>query len=121
MPALSETCHRIGGGDSSNLELKIQEAKLNLPGISVLIGRTPQEAAADWRAVFAKPGASAKARTVGTADIERIRELGFDVIPMPTPSFPNHGRLPHPSQGTAGFSPENLEKLSHAFTNTDGL
>ena len=94
---------------------------LHPPGISVLLGGTPQEAAADWRAVFSKPGASAKAGIVGTADTERIRDLGFDVIPWPTPNFPNHGRLVHPTEGAAGFSAENLRKLADVFTNTAGL
>jgi hypothetical protein len=47
--------------------------------------------------------------------------VGFDVIPVPTSNFPNHGRIIHPTDGAAGFTPENLEKLSQAFTNTMGL
>jgi hypothetical protein len=116
-----DSCHRIGGGDVSNLQLKPQEANLNPPGISVLLGGTAQQAAADWRTVFAKPGASAKASTVGTADIGDIRKLGFDVILAPTPSFPNHGRLIHPTEGAAGFTAENLRELSQLFTDTTGL
>ena len=117
----NDSCHRIGGGDADNLELKPQEAKLNPPGISILIGGTPQQAAADWRAVFTKPGPGAKAGTVGTAEIERIRGLGFEVIAVPTPNFPNHGRLIHPTEGAAGFTSDNLQKLSQVFTNTTGL
>jgi hypothetical protein len=89
---------------------------LDTIGISALLGGTVQQAAADWRAVFAKPAVSAKAETVGTADIEEIRRLGFDVIPYPTMSFPNHGRLVHPVDGVAGFTPDNL-----LFKNTTGL
>jgi hypothetical protein len=116
-----ELCHRIGGGDATNLALKPQEAKLNPPGISILIGGTAQQAAADWRAVFRRPATSAKAQTVGTAQIESIRALGFDVAPFPTPNFPNHGRLIHPTEGAAGFTPENLQRLSQIFTDTTGL
>ncbi len=62
-----------------------------------------------------------KARTVGTADIDAIRATGFDVIPDRTNNFPNHGRLIHPTEGAAGFTYDNLEKLSKAFTNKTGL
>jgi hypothetical protein len=116
-----DVCHRIGGGDASNLELKPFEAKLNPPGISVLLGGTPQQAAADWRTVFPKPVASTKAQIVGTAKVDKIRELGFDVIPLPTPNFPNHGRLIHATEGAAGFSDGNLQRLSEAFTDSVGL
>ena len=121
MGSHDDSCHRIGGGDARNLELKPHEANLNPPGVSVLIGGTPQQAAADWRAVFSKPGPSAKAGTIGSADLDRIRELGFDVIPMPTPNFPNHGRLIHPTEGASGFTSENLTGLSQTFTDTTGL
>ncbi len=116
-----DMCHRIGGGDAGNLQLTPQDAKLNPPGISVLIGGTPQEAAASWRSVFSRPGPIAKARTVGSADIAKIRELGFDVIALPTPNFRNHGRLIHPTDGAAGFTPENLIRLAQAFADTTGL
>ena len=121
MAAPKGSCHRIGGGSASNLELKPQEAKLNPPSISVLIGGTPQQAAADWRRVFTKPGPSAKASAVGTADIDAVRQLGFDVIPLPTPNFPNHGRLIHPADGEAGFNQENLDSLAQEFTDTTVL
>ena len=116
-----DCCHRIGGGVASNLALKPYEAKLNPPGISVLIGGTPQEAAATWRAAFPKPGPSAKAATVGTADLEAVRQLGFDVVPMPTPNFLNHGRLVNAAHGAAGFTPDNLDQLAKVFTDTTGL
>jgi hypothetical protein len=47
--------------------------------------------------------------------------MGFDVIPLPTNNFPNHGRLIHPTQGAAGFTRANLEQLSRVFTDTKGL
>jgi hypothetical protein len=114
--------HRVGGGDASNLGLKPPEARLDPPGISVLIGGTPAETAAAFRRVFGPKSSLGRfAGTVGPAEIERIRVIGFDVIPVPTSNFPNHGRITHPTEGAAGFTPENLEKLSRVFTDTTGL
>jgi hypothetical protein len=114
--------HRVGGGDANNLGLKPHEAKLDPPCISVLIGGTPAEAAVAFRRVFGpKSSLGRAASTVGTAEIEQIRAAGFDVIAVPTSNFPNHGRIIHRTEGAAGFTPENLEKLSQAFTNTTGL
>jgi hypothetical protein len=114
--------HRVGGGDAKNLSLKPAEANLNPPGISVLIGGTPADTAAAFRRVFGpKSGLGKAARTVGTADVEQIRAIGFDVIPVPTSNFPNHGRIVHPTEGAAGFTAENLQKLSQVFTNMTGL
>jgi hypothetical protein len=114
--------HRVGGGDANNLGLKPHEARLDPPGISVLIGGTPAETAAAFRRVFGpKSSLGRAASTVGTAEIERIRAAGFDIILVPTSNFPNHGRVIHPTEGAAGFTPENLERLSQAFTNTTGL
>ncbi len=114
--------HRIGGGDEKNLGLKPHEAKLDPPGISVLIGGTPAEAAAAFRRVFGPKSSLGKAAsTVGTAEIDQIRVAGFDVIPVPTTNFPNHGRIIHPTEGAAGFTSENLQKLSQVFSNTTGL
>ena len=121
MASLEDCCHRIGGGDANNLQLKPLEAKLQPPGISVLIGGTPQQAAADWRAVFPRPGSSAKAQTVGTADLADIRTIGFDVVHLPAPSFPNHGRLIHPNENAMGFNTANLKALAQVFQNTTGL
>lgn len=114
--------HRVGGGDAKNLTLKPAEANLDPPGISVLIGGTPADTAAAFRRVFGpKSGLGKAASTVGTAEIEQLRAGGFDVIPVPTGNFPNHGRIIHPTEGAAGFTPENLQKLSQVFTNTTGL
>jgi hypothetical protein len=62
-----------------------------------------------------------KASVVGTAAIDKIRAVGFDVIEDPTANFPNHGRLIHPTEGTAGFSDENLKRLSQVFSDQTGL
>ncbi len=114
--------HRVGGGDETNLGLKPHEAKLAPPGISVLIGGTPGKTAAAFRRVFGpKSRLGHAAGTVGTADIGQIRAAGFDVVAVPTNNFPNHGRLIHPTGGAAGFRPDNLQRLSRAFTDTTGL
>jgi hypothetical protein len=107
--------HGIGGGDPANLALKPAEAKLDPPGISVLKADTPGEAAAQMRAAF--PSATRlheAARCGGTSCAAKIREAGFDVIPDPTKKFPNHHRIVHPD-GAAGFTLENLKRLSDAF------
>jgi hypothetical protein len=112
--------HRIGGGSVDNLRLKPREATLDPPGISVLRTPTPSEAARQIRGAF--PGATGlheAAKVVGSTTTEKIRDAGFDVIPNPTKRLPNHHRLIHPD-GVAGFSEENLKRLSEAFTDTSG-
>ena len=52
----------------------------------------------------------------GTTE-DAIRGAGFDVMPDPTRRFPNHHRIIHP-EGAAGFTDENLARLSEAFTDT---
>jgi hypothetical protein len=116
-----EDAHRIGGGDAENLALKPAEARLDPPGISVHLGGTPEEAAAAMRSVFGPRSTLGKqAGVVGTAELQAIRDMGFDVMPKPTSNFPNHGRLIHPGDGAAGFTPGNLEELSQVFTNKRG-
>ena len=118
----ADCVHWVGGGDAKNLALKPHEAKLDPPGISVLIGGTPAQTAAAFRRVFGPKSTLGKAAsTVGTAEIEQIRAAALDVVAVPTKNFPNHDRIIHPTQGAAGFTPENVEKLSQAFTNTTGL
>jgi hypothetical protein len=115
-------CHRIGGGAAANPALRPAEAALDPPGISVLMGGTPAEAAADMRRVFGPISSlGKKARVVGTAELEQVREMGFDVIPDSTTNFPDHGRLIHPTQGAAGFTRENLDNRSRIFADTTGL
>jgi hypothetical protein len=110
--------HRIGGGSLNNLRLKSAETLLTPSGFSVLTGGTPQEAAVKIRNAFPNAIKLHKAaETIGSATLEEIRAVGFDVIPDPTKKFPNHARVIHP-QGLAGFTDENLEKLSKALKET---
>ncbi len=115
-----EFVHRIGGASVENLRLKHREATLAVPGISVIKANTPAEAAREIRTGF--PRATelhALARTVGSATEAAIRSVGFDVIPTPSSTLPNHHRIIHP-EGVAGFSDDNLAQLAEAFTNTSG-
>jgi hypothetical protein len=110
--------HRVGGGCLANLRLSPLDAKQTPPGISVLLGGTPQAAAAQMRHAF--PGSRKwreTAHTVGTTTAGAIREAGFEVVPDPTIRFPNHARLIHP-RGVAGFTDENLARLAATFRNT---
>jgi len=112
--------HRIGGGGADNLALKPGEEALNPPGISVLQGGSPADAAAQMRRAFPNAtGLHKAAECVGTTCAAKIRSAGFDIIPDPTNKFPNHHRIIHPD-GAAGFTPENLEKLSRQFVDTVG-
>ena len=115
-------CHQNGGRDPGNLKLRPAEERLNPPGISVLLGGSPKQAADDFRRVFGPRSSLAKkASTVGTAAIDRIRDAGFDVIEDPSSNFPNHGRLIHLTEGAAGFTDENLSRSSQAFSIQTGL
>jgi hypothetical protein len=111
--------HRIGGAGVSNLELSAFDKKEIPPGISVLLGGTPQEAANQMRKAFPKSRKWQKVQTVATATVIAVCQTGFDVIPDPTARFPNHGRLIHP-QGIVGFSVVNRQILSKVFTETTG-
>lgn len=115
-----EVAHRIGG--AARLTLKPHEVPLDPPGISVLLGGTPELAAADMRRVFGPRSTLGRlAAIVGSAKVEQIRAAGFDVIPKPTGNFPNHGRMTHPSQGAAGFTPDNLDGVARVMQDTGGL
>jgi hypothetical protein len=118
--AADTAVHRVGGGDVANLRLSLLDQQEVPPGISVLLGGTPQEAAEQMRRAFPK---SRKwrdgARIVATATASAIRVAGFDVLPDPTAKFPNHARLTHPDD-SMGFTDERLEPLSRAFSNTPG-
>ena len=115
-----EAIHRIGGASVENLRLKPKEAKLNPPGISVLKAPTPGEAAAEMRAAYPDAtGLLEACKTVGTSAVDAIRGAGFDVIPAPGSRLPGHHRLIHPD-GAAGFTDDNLARLSEAFENTTG-
>jgi hypothetical protein len=60
-----------------------------------------------------------QAKTIGTANIEAIRSVGFDVIPARSAALPNHHRIIHPA-GADGFSDENLGRLAEVFRTTTG-
>lgn len=113
--------HRIGGGAVRNLRLKRSEEGLTPPGFSVLLGGTAAEAAAQMRQAFPDPGQYTRlheeAKTVGTTTAQEVREAGFEVVAFPTKKFPNHARITH-ADGVAGFTEENLERLSRAFRDT---
>lgn len=112
--------HRLGGGSVANLRLKPQEMTLLPPGISVLLGGSPEQVRGQVRRAF--PYATRLldcARTVGTTTVTAIRAAGFDVVPAPTRHFPNHARMVH-RDGIQGFTDAALRELSHAFTNTRG-
>jgi hypothetical protein len=114
------TTHRIGGGCVENLRLKPKEATLDPPGISVLRAPSPAEAAQGIRAAFPKAKALHEAaRTVGSTSEELIRSAGFDIIHAPSKTLPNHYRIIHPD-GVAGFSDENLARLSEVFVDSTG-
>lgn len=112
--------HRIGGGGIDNLRLKPKEAALEQPGISVLKAASPTEAAQQIRSAFPKAQALHKAAgTVGSTHEELIRVAGFDVVPFPSATLPNHHRIVH-ADGAAGFHDDNLAKLAEVFQNTSG-
>lgn len=115
-----EDIHRIGGGSVENLRLKSREAQLNPPGISVLQAASHAEAVRQIREAF--PNAeelSQAAQVVGSTSVEKVRSTDFDIIANPTRKLPNHHRLVHLDRA-AGFSDENLQRLSSIFRNTSG-
>ena len=110
--------HRIGGSDVDNLRLKTLEENLVPPGISLFACDTPEEAAAQIRKAFPHATRLLEAsRTVGSATVESLRQIGFDVIADPTKRFSNHVRLIHPN-GIAGFNITHLRRLSETFRDT---
>ncbi len=112
--------HRVDGGSIANLRLSPLDKQEDPPGISVLLGGPPQEAAQQMRRVFPKSRKwQQRSHTVGTATAAAIRDAGFEVLPDRTARLPNHGRLIHPA-GIAGFSDPNLAKLAQAFQDTTG-
>jgi hypothetical protein len=111
--------HRIGGGSAVNLAIKPAETALSPPGISLLQGGSPSDAAQAMRQRF--PRQAPRGRTVvGSATAAAIRAAGFDVIMDPTARFPQHARLIHP-QGVAAFTPQNLQRLAQCFQDQAGL
>jgi hypothetical protein len=112
--------HRIGGGSVGNLLPSPLDSQLTPPGISVLLGGSPQEAAGAMRRAFSKSRKwRESSKTVGTTTAEAIRRAGFDIVPDPTDRFPNHARLIHPDNA-AGFTDDNLNVLAQGFQDTEG-
>ncbi|MCH8292498.1 hypothetical protein IH992_15505 [Candidatus Poribacteria bacterium] len=112
--------HRIGGGNVANLRLSTLDEKLTPPGISVLLGGTPQEAVTQMRQAFPRSRKWRRtAHTVGTTAAVALRQAGFEIVPDPTTRFPNHARLIHPD-GVVGFTDANLERLTQTFRDTRG-
>jgi hypothetical protein len=112
--------HRVGGGDVVNLRLSPIDQAQTPPGISVLLGGTPQDAANQMRQAF--PGSRKwlqTAETVGSTTAEAIRQAGFEIVPDSTNRFPNHARLIH-ADGSVGFTDDRLEVLAKAFHDTTG-
>jgi len=103
-----------------NLRLKLREATLNPPGISLLHAPSPEEAARQMREAFsAADELHEAAQVIGSTTADKIRSAGFDVIANPTRKLPNHYRLIHP-HGVTGFNDGNLARLSAVFTETSG-
>ena len=118
--AAETVVHRLGGGNITNLRLSVLEQKLTPPGISLLLGGTPQGAATQMRQAF--PNSRKwrdSAQTVGTTTAAAIRQTDFNLVSDPTSRFPNHARLIHPN-GAAGFSDTNLAQLARIFHDTEG-
>ena len=112
--------HRLGGGRVPNLRLSVLDRKLTPPGISVLLGGTPEEATNLMRQAFPHSRKWREtAHIVGTTTVKAVRTAGFQLIPDPTDRFPSHARLIHP-RGTEGFADENLERLARVFRDTEG-
>jgi hypothetical protein len=111
--------HRIGGSAISNLRLSVLDETLNPPGISVLLGGTPQAAANQMRAAFPRSRKWNAAHAVGTSTAAAIRGAGFELVPDPTTRFANHARLIHPA-GVVGFTDENLKALAQTFQEMSG-
>jgi hypothetical protein len=112
--------HRIGGASIANLRLKPRETTLSPPGISVLKTASPGEAARQIRASFPKAAAlHAASSTIGSSSEALIRSVGFDVVPAPTSTLPNHHGIVHPS-GVIGFSDPHLALLASVIVDTSG-
>ena len=112
--------YRVGGGSVTNLRLSPLDQRLTPPGISVLLGGTPQEAATQMRQAFPNSRKWREtAHTVGTTTAAAVRQAGFETVPDPTTRFPNHARLVHP-RGVAGFTDTNLAVLAQTFQDTKG-
>lgn len=116
----ARTIHRMGGGSVENLRLKLREATLDPPGISVIKATTPAAAVEELRQGLPRArNLHEQARTIGSASEAEITWAGFAVIPAPSVALPNHHRIINP-EGVAGFSDANLARLAEAFEDTTG-
>lgn len=113
------TVHRVGGADLAGLRLSPLDRAAAPPGLSVLAGGSPRDAAARMRAAFRSRKWMALSGTVGSATAAAIRSAGFEVIDAPTHTLPNHARIVHPD-GPAGFTDENLARLAAVFQTATG-
>jgi hypothetical protein len=106
--------HRLGSATAAGFAPKPAELALNPPGVSLLLGGTPDEAIASMLAAYPRSRKWQAASAVSSATLAAVQAAGFDVVPDPTPNYPNHARLVHPL-GAAGFTDENLTALAGVF------
>src|SRR5688572_10864841 len=110
--------HRLGGNAMENFRLKPQEKQLKPPGISVLLGGEPSEAAQQMLRAYPNPRRSARlhalAKRVASSTVDEIRATGFDVIEDPSRNFPNHALIVHPDE-IRGFDDATLQNLAAVF------
>jgi hypothetical protein len=111
--------HRVGGASVLMLRLSAADLTAVPPGLSVLLGGTPQEAADTMRIAINTRKWQRLASQVGTATVASVRAAGFDVIFAPTGKLPTHGRIVHVN-GPAGFTDANLAVLAGVFSLTTG-
>ena len=111
--------HRVGGAAVENLRLGPLDSPAIPPGLSVLAGGSPGQAAAQMRTAYPGRKWRAAASVVASASVAAVRAAGFDVVEMPTNKLTNHARLTHPA-GVGGFTDDDLLRLAQAFQTTTG-
>lgn len=99
----------------ANLRLSAVDRQQTPPGISVLLGGTPGEAAEQMRQAFPRSRKwQTASQTVGSTTVVEVRQAGFEVVPDPTSRFANHARLILPT-GETGFTDAKLAILARVF------
>lgn len=112
--------HRVGGATQASLQPTAVDLAAVPPGVSVLLGGTPHEAADEMRRAFPNSRKWQRlAGTVASTTAGAIRAAGFDVIEAWTPNLPSHGRIVHPD-GASGLTDANLARLAAVFVLTTG-
>ena len=108
--------HRMDGASVANLTLQDRDTAIEPPGLSVLAGGTPAEAATQMRRALhmIERWGSGRPIMVASATVGEVRSAGFDVIPWPTRRLSNHARIVHPD-GADGFAADDLIRLSRIF------